>query len=128
MGKILDELLKEIPESDTTVQIREICKRIWDQEKQNIKHTKALPDGANVFIALEVTPRAKGEISFVTLERDPLEEFISVYYTVKLNEYRKGPQEMPIIPKRVKSHTIKEHKPKKIIGEFAKLVKFYRGE
>ena len=73
-------------------------------------------------------PRSKGEVSFLSLERDPLEEFIAVYYSVRLKDYRKGPQEMTIIPKRIKTHTIREVKPKKIMAEFAKLVKFYRGE
>lgn len=128
MGKLLEELLNEIPESDVTVKIREVCLRIWEEEKRHITHPKALPEGANVFLALQVAPRGKDEVSYVSLERDPLEEWIVVYYSVRMNEYRKGPQKVTIVPKRIKAHTIKEHKPNKIMAEFAKLVKFYRGE
>jgi hypothetical protein len=128
MGKLLDELLKEIPDSDITVQVKEICARIWEEEKRTMKHTKALPEGANVFLALEVKPRSKGEISYVTLERDPLEEFIAVYYSIRLKHYRAGPQEIPLMPKKVKAHKLEERSAKKIVAEFAKLVKFYRGE
>jgi hypothetical protein len=128
MGNILDQLLKEIPESDVIVQVREICSKIWEEEKRNIKHPKALPEGANVFLALEVPPRSKGEISYVSLERDPLEEFIVVYYSVRISDYTRGPHEITIIPKRIKTHTIREVKAKKIMADFAKRVKFYRGE
>lgn len=129
MGKLLDELLKEIPSSDLTVQVKEICNRIWDEEKRNIKHPKTAPDGANIFLSLEVAPRAKDEVSYLTLERDPLEEFVAIYYTIRIREYRKfSSSEIPVMPKRVKAHNIKEYKPKKIMAEFAKLVKFYRGE
>jgi hypothetical protein len=127
MGKLLDELLKEIPNSDTTVQVKEICNRIWEEEKEKVTHKKTLPEGANILIALQVEPRTKGEISYVTLERDPLEDFIVCYYSIKMKEYQMA-QNIPVMPKRVKAHTINEHKPAKIMGEFAKLVKFYRGE
>jgi hypothetical protein len=129
MGQLLNELLESIPSSDVNVQIREICFQIWEEEKSNIKHRKTLPDGANIFLALEVPPRKKGEISYVTLERDPLEEYIVGYYTIRIKEYQKvSTSALPLMPKRVKTHTIREHKPKKIMAEFAKLVKFYKGE
>ena len=128
MGKILDELLKSIPDSDVTVKVKEVCNAIWEEEKRNIKHTKTAPDGANIFLALEVSPRAKDEISYLTLERDPLEDFLAVYYSIRIKDYRNLPQGPPIMPKRIKAHSITENKPKKIMAEFAKLVKFYRGE
>ena len=129
MGQLLDEILESIPGSDVTVQIKEICLKIWEEERNNIPHRKTLPEGANIFLALEVPPRNKGEVSYLTLERDPLEEYIVGYYTIRLKEYQKASTNaLPLMPKRVKTHTIREYKPKKIMAEFAKLVKFYRGE
>jgi len=111
-----------------TVQIKEICNALWEEEKKNLKHPRSLPEGANIFLALELIPaRTKGEISYLTLERDPLEEFIAIYYTIRIKDYQNG-HELPIMPKRIKTHPLEGRSAKKIMAEYAKLVKFYRGE
>lgn len=123
---IIDQLLKEIPSSDMTIQIKELCKKIWDEEKEKIRFQQVLPSGANIFIALEVPAKSKGEISFLTLERDPIHEYISNYYSIKINDIQTA--DLPQMPRRYQSHTIEGRSAKKILTEFAKLIKFYRGE
>jgi len=126
MGKLLDELISEIKENDMTSQVNEICKEIWKEERPNVKHHKILPEGANIFLALEMPPKGKGEATFLSLERDPLEEYVSVYYSMRIRDFQKI--EVPVMPKRVKTHRLEGRSAKKIMTEFAKLVKFYRGE
>jgi hypothetical protein len=123
---IIDELIKEIKTSDMTIQIQEICNKIWEEEKRNITHQNVVPDGANIFLAVQVPGRNKKDISFITLERDPLEEYVAVYYSIPVKEIRTDG--LPRMPKRFKSHRLEGLSAKKIMGEFAKLVKFYRGE
>jgi len=125
MGRIIDDLLKEIPSNEMVVQIKEICNQIWEEEKEGIKYPKMLPEGANIFLALEVPSKHKGDISFLTLERDPMNEYVSNYYSIKIPHIQ--PLDLPQMPKKYQSHKLEGISAKKILIEFAKLVKFYRG-
>ena len=124
MGKIIDSLLKDIKSTEMTIQVKEICNSIWNEEKNNITYSKIIPDGANIFIALEVPAKTKGEVSFLTLERDPMEEYISVYYSIRIVDIKDIPQ----MPRKYQVHKIEGRSATKILTEFAKLIKFYRGE
>jgi len=123
---IIDHLLKDIPSSDMTVQVKELCRKIWDEEKEKIKYHQVLPSGANIFLALEIPAKSKGHVSFLTLERDPIDEYVSNYYSIKINDIQKG--DLPQNPRRYQSHKLEGRSSKKILTEFAKLIKFYRGE
>ena len=123
MGQIIDDLLKEIPSSEKVIQIKEICNQIWEEEKEGIKYPKLLPDGGNIFLALEVPSKHKGNVSFLTLERDPMDEYVSNYYSIKIPHI----QYIPQMPNKYQSHKLEGISAKKILIEFAKLVKFYRG-
>jgi hypothetical protein len=127
MLKIIDEILKEVPSDEMLIQVKEICNVIQKEEAPTIKYPQVLPDGANIFLALEVPAKNKGEISFLTIERDPMDEYISHYYSIKITDIR-NTTDLPQMPKRYQSHRIEGRSAKKIMIEFAKLVKFYRGE
>lgn len=121
---ILDEIIEEIS-SETkgnTEQIREICRQIAGEEI--MEHGEKAPEGANVFLTLEMPPRRKGEISYVSLEREHEDRYLAVYSTMLSKNYR----EMDSNPKRVKVYEINEFKPKKVMKAFAKIVKILRGE
>lgn len=124
MGKILDDILKEVKSNDLVEEVKEICNRIWKEEKVNITHPKIIPEGANIFLALQVPPKSKKEASFLALERDPMDEWVCNYYSMRISDIRDKPQ----MPRRRQSHRIEGRSTKKIMIEFAKLVKFYRGE
>lgn len=128
MLKIIDEILKEVPSDEVLVQVKEICNAIRKEEAPTIKYPQVLPDGANIFLALEVPAKNKGELSFLTLERDPMDEYASHYYSIRIADVRKIGVDLPQMPKRYQSHRIEGRSAKKIMFEFAKLVKFYRGE
>jgi len=123
---IIDQLLKDIPSSDITVLIKEFCTKIWEEESTKVKYPQVLPSGANIFLALEVPAKNKGHISFLTLERDPMDEYISNYYSIKIIDIQGA--DLPQMPRRHQSHKLEGRSAKKIITEFAKLIKFYRGE
>ena len=123
---IIDEILKEIPTDDITIQIKEMCQKIWEEEKNKIKYHQVLPSGANIFLALQVPAKNKRDISFLTLERDPMDEYVSNYYSIKEADIQKA--DLPQMPRRYQSHRLEGRSSKKILIEFAKLVKFYRGE
>lgn len=126
MGEIIEELLKKIPSNEILVQIREICKEIWEEEKEGIEYHQALPKGANIFLAIRVPSKHIGDISFLTIERDPMEEYVSSYYSIKIKYIENI--DHPQMPRKYQSHKLEGRSAIKILSEFAKLVKFYRGE
>lgn len=124
MGKILNDILKEVKSNELIEEIKEICNMIRKEEQSNISHPKIVPDGANIFLAIPVPPKSRGEVSFLSLERDPMDEWVCNYYSMKITDIRDIAQ----MPKRYQSHRIEGRSAKKIMIEFAKIVKFYRGE
>ena len=124
MGKILDDILKEVKSDVMLEEVKEICNKIWVEELSTIKYPKIVPAGANIFLVVEVPPKNRGEVSFLSLERDPMDDWTCNYYSMKIKDIRDIPQ----MPKRYQSRRIEGRSAKKIMIEFAKLVKFYRGE
>ncbi len=118
---ILDKIIKEIPSSNMTQQIREFCDIIMKEEVHRMTHIEYAPKGPNKFVIIEVNGLLKKEIGFLSLERESEEDYIGVYWV-----FRPDKQDRP--PRKSKVHVIEGNTPKKIIQQFAKLVKFYRGE
>jgi len=117
----LDKILSEIKPSELTQQMMEFSDRIMKEETPRMKNIELAPKGPNKFITLEVPGLLRNEIGFVTLEREAEEDYIVVYWT-----YRPNKPDRPL--KKVKVHQIEGDSAKKILYQFAKLVKFYRGE
>lgn len=117
----LDKLINEIKSSDMTQQIRELCDIIMEEETPQMKHIQHAPKGPNKFLILEVKGFLKKEIGFLTLERESEEDYIGVFWAFRLDK-----EDNP--PRKSKVHKIEGNTAKKIIYQFAKLVKFYRGE
>ena len=124
MGKILDDILKEVKSDVILEEVKEICIKIRVEELETIKYPKVTPSGANIFLSVQVPPKGIGEISFLSLERDPMDDWTCNYYSMRIKDIRDIPQ----MPRRYQSHKIEGRSAKKIMIEFAKLVKFYRGE
>jgi len=117
----LDKLISEINSSDMTQQIREMCDIIMEEEIPRMKYREYAPKGPNKFLILEVQGFLKKEIGFLTLERESEEDYVGVFWAFRLDKKDKP-------PRKSKVHTIEGNTAKKIIYQFAKLVKFYRGE
>ena len=117
----LDKIISEIPASDMTQVIREMCDVIMREELPKMKNISEAPKGPNKFLILEVPGFLKREIGFITLEREAEEDYIGVYWTLRLGKANAHPM-------KVKVHKVEGNSAKKIMYQFAKLVKFYRGE
>lgn len=129
---ILNELLEEIQSSERDEQVKILCDSIFEEEKKTIKHPPLLPMGPNIFLSLEVPGRRKAEICYVSLERD-MDKFIATVRVVKKSDYdewiinRERRDPLPTLSK-IRAVPINEDKPKKILREYAKVIKFMRGE
>ena len=117
----LDKIIEEIPASDITQVVRELCDIIMKEELPKMKNMKNAPKGPNKFLILEVPGFLKREVGFLTLERESEEDYLGVYWSFRL-----GKQDKPV--RKIKVHKIEGNSAKKILYQFAKLVKFYRGE
>lgn len=118
---ILDQIINEIPASDLTQQVRELCDIIMKEEVPNMTHYDLAPKGPNKFITIQVGGFLKNDIGFLTLEREGEEDYVCVYWSLRVDKKHKPP-----LKKKV--HTIEGNTAKKIMYQFAKLVKFYRGD
>lgn len=116
---ILRELLGELEGDNNADKIRELCDRIAEEEKRNIENFTILPQGPNIFLALEVPGRIRNEIAFLTLERESEDKYLLVLYTVigKTSNL-----------KRQKVWEVDDHRPEKILTDYTKQYKFLRGE
>jgi len=117
----LDKIISEIKTTDMTQQIREFCDIIMKEEMPRMKNIQHAPKGPNKFAIIEVSGLLKKEIGFLSLERESEEDYIGVFWTYRLDKKDKP-------PRKNKVHKIEGNSAKKIIHQFAKLVKFYRGE
>ncbi len=129
---ILDLLLEEIGTKDLTQQVRELCDQIFEEEKDKMEHIDYLVTGPNIFISLEVPGRHNKEVAFLTLEREYEEVYIASLWTWNKSEIALYEMKLATIPlgppKKQKTWIINENKAKKILTEYAKIVKTLRGE
>jgi len=117
---ILKELLNELKEDNDTDKIRQICDQLAEEEKKNIQNDTIIPKGPNIFLSLEVPGRMRNEIAFLTLERESEDKYLLVLYTI----IKRSGSRM----KRQKVWEVDDHRPEKILTEYAKQYKFLRGE
>lgn len=119
---IIDEMKKD--EKDNLQQIRELCDQINKEEKGTLEHESHLPKGPNIFLSLEVPGRTVKEVAYLTLERETEDLYLAVLYTIPLLQLRMPDSN----PKRQKVWEIEDHRPEKILTEYAKHYKHLRGE
>jgi len=132
MGALLEEILSEVKESEVDEQVRIICDKIMEEEKEGFKYPDEIMKGPNIFLCLEIPGRNKREIGFLTLEREAVETYlIGSWVRFKPKKEDKKPKEdsdkKPPL-KRVKAWAVKYDTPKKIIKEYAEKLKYVRGE
>jgi len=127
----LDEMLLEIKTSDLDTQVKELCDKIFDQEKENFTNFEYMLKGPNIFLCLEVPGRTKKEIAFLCLEREYVETYIIALWTIfkpKIGEM-KDKEGNDVVPyRKISTWIIKENKANKILMEYAKTIKLMKGE
>jgi len=123
---ILRELIEQMKSNkkDNLQQIRELCDRIMQEEKSNITHESHLPVGPNIFLALEVPGRNSKEVAYLTLERETEDLYLAVLYTIPLMLLKIPTSGL----RRQMVWEIEDHRPEKILTEYAKHYKYLRGE
>lgn len=124
---ILREILKEIKSDDNLEKVRILCDQIIKEEKDNVVHYQILPKGPNLFLVLEVPGRIKDEIAFLALERESEDLWLCVLFITTMKEYALREKNPPSI-KRQRVWEINDHRPEKVLTEYAKRYKFLRGE
>lgn len=120
---ILSELIEKMKDDEkgNLQQIVELCDQIHEEEKENIKHHDHIPKGPNIFLVLEVPGRTIKEIGYLTLERESENLYLTVLYTIST-------QHVNATIKKQKVWEIDDHRPEKILTEYAKKYKYLRGE
>ena len=131
MTTCIDEMVQELKTSDLDTQVKEICDKIFTEEKDNFTHFDYVLKGPNIFLCLEVPGRTKKEIAFVCLEREYVETYVISLWTIfepKIGEM-KDKEGNDVIPyRKINTWTIKEDESNKILMEYAKIIKLMKGE
>ena len=81
---IINELLKEISSVDLDQQVREVCNKIINEEKEKIEYECV--SGPNIFLSLPCKGTFEKEIGCLCLEREMKGEFITSFWT-KLKKF-----------------------------------------
>ncbi len=113
----LQELLDSVKKLDLDEQVRRICDQITEEEilSKNIDYLG--PRGPNIFLSLGVGVNNK-DIHYLCLERDEPGKYI-------VTGWRSG---LPPSFKRVKVWEINGVKAEVILREYAKYMKFLKGD
>lgn len=129
---ILEELLNEIKTTNIVEKLKIICDRIQKEENEKFKHPRELiPKGPNNFLVVEVPGRNLKEIAYLVLEREmPVssQSYNAVLYTYIIPKLDLTKPETFPPPKRQHSWVINEIEPQKVLRQFAKTIKFLKGE
>jgi len=123
---ILSELIEKMKDDEKSnlQQISELCDQINEEEKGNIQHHDHLPKGPNIFLSLEVPGRTVKEVAYLTLERESEDLYLAVLYTIPILQTRNPDSST----KKQRVWEIENHRPEKILTEYAKKYKYLRGE
>ena len=121
---ILGDIIEELGENDLTLQVRKICEQIELEEIKNCKHPERLPTGPNTFLSIEIPGIKSNEVSYLSLEREGEEEYLTVLWSLYNKFYLDESKNL----KKIKVWQINENKAEKILINFAKTVKLLRGK
>ena len=124
---ILKQIIDSLEGDKNIDQVREICDKISDEEIPKMDEYIG-PKGANIFLSLPAVDMDH-ECTFLTLERETFDDFIiGVWKRIKQIKV-KDPTSITLGSlSRIKAVLIKSDRPEKIIEEYAKMLKYLKGE
>lgn len=125
---ILGDIIQDLATDKLVEQVHMICQRIKEEEQVSFEYIEYASEGPNIFLTLEVPGRNKKEVGFLSLEREGEEIYLSIYSTLSLTDMKDIEPKDAAPPKRQRVWEIRDHRAEKILTEFAKHVKFLRGE
>jgi len=125
---ILEDIIAELPSEELIEQLHMICTKILEEEKSKFTYIEYASKGPNTLLTLEAPGRNKKELGFISLERESPEVYLVVYTTIPIMELETKSPDEATAPKRQRVWEVKDHRTVKIMTEFAKQVKYLRGE
>lgn len=129
---ILEDIIAELPSDKLIEQLHMIATNILEEEEPNFYYDKKILDyaseGPNVLLILEVPGKYKKEVGFISLEREGPEVYLVIFSTLPIAEIDGKKPDEALPPKRQRVWEVKDHRATKIMTEFAKKVKYLRGE
>jgi len=131
MSSILDKMIEQLKTNNLTEQVRSLCDKIYEEEKDKQIYRKLLPKGATKFLELQVPGRNEREVGFLALEREDENKYIIVYSTISKTVAEESLNSIVttgISPKRIKVWVVVDTNPTKILTNYAQKVKLLRGE
>jgi len=125
---ILEDIITELPSDELIEQLHMIATQILDEEKSKFEYIEYASTGPNVILTLEAPGRNKKEVGFISLERESPEVYLVVFSTIPTHVLGTTKPDEAMPPKRQRVWEVKDHRATKIMTEFAKKVKYLRGE
>lgn len=125
---ILREILVKIKDHPLTQQVRELCSLIIEEEQKDMPFLEYGPKGPNIFLCLETPGHTTKHIGFLTLEREEEEMYLVVNWSIEKSKIIPGDPENTLPARKMKVVEVKDHRPEKILTEYAKRFKIARGE
>ncbi len=125
---ILEDIISELPTTKLIEQIHMIAAQILEEESPKFEYIDYASDGPNVLLILEAPGRNKKEVGFVSLEREGAETYLVVFSTISNSEIATKNPDEAMSPKRQRVWEVNDHRATKIMTEFAKVIKYLRGE
>ncbi len=127
---ILSDLISRIKTDDLVEQMRILCDQVFEEESKEMNYIEQRPQGANIFLCLQIPGSTKKEIGFLALERDNEDLWLASFWSISETQLEAAKEDETISssPRKKKVHEIEDHRPEKILTEYAKLYKFYHGE
>ena len=127
---ILSNLISNMKTDDLVEQVRILTDQIFEEESKNMPYINQRPQGATIFLSLQVPGHTQKEIGFLSLERETEDLWIASYWTIPITMLTRAEidEEYVVSPRKKKMHQIEDHRPEKILTQYAKLFKFYHGE
>jgi hypothetical protein len=108
--------------------MRILTEQIFEEESKKMNYISYRPQGANIFLALQVPGSTKHDVGFLALEREDEDNWVASFWSIPLKSLRMNIEKEGHSPRKKKIHEIKDHRPEKILTKYAKLYRFYSGE
>jgi len=127
---ILRDLISNIKTDDLVEQMRIICDQVFEQESPEMKYINQRPQGVNIFLCLQVPGSTKRDIGFLALERETEDLWLVSFWSISQVQLEAAMEDETVNsgPRKKRTTEIKDHRPEKVLTEYAKLFKFYHGE
>lgn len=126
---ILSDLISNMKTDDIVEQMRILTERIFEEESPSMEYIDYRPQGANMFLALQVPGEITYDVGYLCLERDNEDLWLVSFWTTPLRQIKQAiEEEKRVFLRKKKIQEIKDHRPEKILTKYAQIFKFYHGE